>query len=92
MTSRTRPMPQPISDIVARNVRKLREANGWSTTDLCHELYLHKYPMSAATIGNIERRQVGKGATNPRVVTVDELCAFAEAFGIAPQKLLHPIE
>lgn len=64
-----------IRDRLARNVRKLRQAKGWSQEDLAAESGLHR-----TYVSGIER-----AVRNPTVLIIELL---AKTFGVKPSSLL----
>ena len=60
---------------LGRNLRRLREARGWSQEAFAHEANLHR-----TYVSDIER-----GARNPTIVVVEKL---AQAIGISASELL----
>jgi transcriptional regulator with XRE-family HTH domain len=72
--------PSKHSRNVAARIRRARTVRGWSAQKLADLVDVSGYPMHRAQIAALE--------TGDRLVTVDDLCAFAEAFGITPSRLL----
>jgi transcriptional regulator with XRE-family HTH domain len=71
-----------VSDHVAGKIRDARKQRGWTTDELAERCGL-----TGNIIENIEGgRRRGGGRT--RDVTLDELFAISEAFGVGPLKLL----
>jgi len=68
--------------IVAENIRRLRQANGYTTARLAEKAREHGAHMAPTTITKIEKCT--------RRLTVDELTAIAEALGEPPSRLLLP--
>jgi transcriptional regulator with XRE-family HTH domain len=66
-----------VSEAVARNVKLLRRSHGLATEALAERL-----GWTPAVISNIECGRT-KAGSRTRRVTVDELAALANAFGIA---------
>lgn len=91
-TNRIRALGTEVSDTVAANIKLLREKNGWSVQDVSWHMYSLGYQLSAAAIGNMERRSVYGHSLSPRSITVDELVAFSVAFDVAPEHLLRPMK
>ena len=60
---------------LGRNLRRLREARGWSQEAFAHEANLHR-----TYVSDIER-----GARNPTIVVVEKL---AQAIGVSASELL----
>jgi transcriptional regulator with XRE-family HTH domain len=71
-----------VSDHVAGKIRDARKQGGWSTDELAERCGL-----TGNIIENIESGR-RRGGERTRDVTVDELFAISEAFGIGPLKLL----
>ncbi|WP_406444607.1 helix-turn-helix domain-containing protein [Streptomyces sp. NBC_01613] len=69
----------PHEAIVAANVRRFRDTLGISQTELAHRAALGSSDMAICGIENGKRR-----------IKVADLCALADAFGIAPAHLLTP--
>lgn len=77
------------SDIAARNIKAFRALNNWTAQDLADKLAAEgETGLSAAVIANIETGRRDEEGRRRRDVTVDELIAFARAFGITPSSLL----
>lgn len=77
----TAPRP-PFSARVAANVLRLRRARRWNTEMLANIVTERGHiPMTPTTVHNIDS---GRRAT----VTVDELCAFADALDVTVGYLL----
>ena len=70
----TRNSPDGSKNIVGKQVKELREANGLSQRGLAQKLQLKGYDMEKSTITKIEG--------NKRQVTDMELKAFVEIFGV----------
>lgn len=69
--------------LVARRVKEMREARGWSQSRLADELKEIR-PMNQSSLSKVEAGSRGIG--------VDELLAFAEVFGVTVEHLLLPPE
>ncbi|MGW5530257.1 helix-turn-helix domain-containing protein [Streptomyces xanthochromogenes] len=85
MTTSPRPRTQitdPTGRQVAANVRRLREAKGWSTYDLSRLLAAAGRPIAASAIAKVERAE--------RRVDVGDLTAFAAVLRVNPTALLLP--
>jgi transcriptional regulator with XRE-family HTH domain len=72
---------EPITRLVVKNVRTLRQRRRWSAQRLVDEMAAHGHTMTRSVIANREGGRTGG-------VTVDDLVGFAKAFGMAPQDLL----
>ncbi|MFF0506824.1 helix-turn-helix domain-containing protein [Streptomyces fimicarius] len=87
MTTEPRPRPQvsdPTGRNVALNVRRIREARGWSTYDLARLLDQVGRPIAASAIAKVERAE--------RRVDVGDLTALAVALRVNPSALLLPLD
>jgi transcriptional regulator with XRE-family HTH domain len=76
--------PNPRSRNVMQRIRKLRQARGWSGTELADRMARIGMPIAATTLRSYETGR-------RRDVTTDELFAFAEVFGTTPQALVEPV-
>ena len=65
-------------EIVSRNVRRLRQAHGWTQAQLAESIGLG---WSEDTAGQAEKGR--------RVWTADEIAAVAQALGVAPGRLFR---
>ncbi|MFF4566198.1 helix-turn-helix domain-containing protein [Streptomyces sp. NPDC001435] len=87
MTTDPRPRTQ-ITDATGRqvafNVRRIREARGWSTYDLSRLLKAAGRPIAPSAIAKVERAE--------RRVDVGDLTALAAALGVNPSALLLPLK
>lgn len=79
--------PSRITDpsglTVAANVRRVREARGWSTYELAKKLMDGDRPISPSALAKVERGE--------RRVDVGDLMALAVALNVAPSGLLLPV-
>ncbi|MBV2357810.1 helix-turn-helix transcriptional regulator [Streptomyces sp. J2-1] len=79
--------PTQITDpsglTVASNVRRVREARGWSTYELAKKLKDGGRPVSPSALAKIERGE--------RRVDVGDLMALAVALNVPPSGLLLPV-
>ncbi len=86
MTAAPRPRTQ-VTDAtgrqVAANVRRVREARGWSTYDLSRLLDEVGRPIAPSAIAKVERAE--------RRVDVGDLTALAAALRVNPSALLLPL-
>lgn len=85
MTSTPRSRTQitdPTGQNVAANVRRIREARGWSTYELARTLKDAGRPISPSAIAKVERAE--------RRVDVGDLTALAAALKVNPSALLVP--
>ncbi|MEW2421269.1 helix-turn-helix transcriptional regulator [Streptomyces nigra] len=86
MTTDPRPRTQvsdPTGRQVAENVRRIREARGWSTYDLSRHLSEAGRPIAASAIAKVERAE--------RRVDVGDLAALAVVLRVSPSALLLPL-
>lgn len=81
--SRTQ-ITDPTGRHVAANVRRIREARGWSTYDLSRLLGQAGRPIAASAIAKVERAE--------RRVDVGDLTALAIVLGVNPSALMLPIK
>lgn len=87
MTTEPRPRPQvsdPTGRQVAANVRRIREARGWSTYDLSRRLGEAGRPIAASAIAKVERAE--------RRVDTGDLTALAVVLRVSPSALLLPLK
>lgn len=85
MTDEARPKTQitdPIGRNVAANVRRIREARGWSTYQLARHLKEAGRPISPSAVAKVERAE--------RRVDVGDLVALAVVLNVNPSALLLP--
>jgi transcriptional regulator with XRE-family HTH domain len=73
----------PTGKTVADNLARLRKVRGYSTRQLAAELERKGRSISASGITRMEK--------GDRVVTADDLVAFAAVFGVSPSALLMPL-
>lgn len=73
--------PGPVCRIVARNVRDLRNARGWSARELSERCTAAGTSIERSVLANLEN---GRRAS----VTVDELDTLATVFGVLTHELL----
>jgi len=71
------------SAIFARQVRRVREARGWSQGELAKRLAAVGHPLGQTRISVIEA-----AGPEPRTVSVDQAQAFADAFGVPLEALM----
>lgn len=76
-----RPGSNARSAKVAARMRIMRQARGWSTFRMADELTKAGHAIRRGAVAGLEC-----GAR--KYVTVDELCAIAQAFDVAPSSLL----
>lgn len=74
----------PSGRTVAANVRRVREARGWSTYELARKLKEAGRPISPSALAKIERAE--------RRVDVGDLMALAVVLNVAPSGLLLPVD
>ncbi|WP_435285892.1 helix-turn-helix domain-containing protein [Streptomyces bacillaris] len=83
-TPRTRTqITDPTGQHVATNVRRIREARGWSTYDLARLLEEAGRPIAPSAVAKVERAE--------RRVDVGDLTALATVLGVSPAALLLPL-
>lgn len=73
----------PTGKTVADNLARLRKVRGYSTRQLATELERKGRSISPSGITRMEKGE--------RVVTADDLTAFAAVFGVSPVSLLLPL-
>ncbi|MBD9727317.1 helix-turn-helix transcriptional regulator [Streptomyces caniscabiei] len=73
----------PTGMAVADNLARLRKVRGYSTRQLAAEMERKGRPVSPSGITRMEK--------GDRVVTADDLVAFAAIFGVSPVSLLLPL-
>lgn len=73
----------PTGMTVADNLARLRKVRGYSTRQLAAEMERKGRPVSPSGITRMEK--------GDRVVTADDLVAFAAIFGVSPVSLLLPL-
>jgi transcriptional regulator with XRE-family HTH domain len=78
----TRPVSTAISDVVGRNVQRLREQYNWSQDRLA--------ALCRVTRRVIRDIEYSRPDGTRRPISVDELYALAEALRVAPVALLPP--
>jgi hypothetical protein len=90
MPSRSRLIGPEVSERVAWNIRVQREALQWNRPQLAGKMSGQDHPMSPQLISLIEMG-VREGTTiRTRLITVDELTAFAQALGLELSPDLPP--
>jgi len=86
-----------VSEFTAATIRRIRKDRGWSMLRLSNELHDHRdelhpegFEMSPAVIYTMEHGVSAQHGYGPRKrsVSVDELVAFAEVFGVKIGDLL----
>ncbi|MEU9516616.1 helix-turn-helix transcriptional regulator [Micromonospora sp. NPDC048169] len=81
-----------LSDVVAEEVARLRRASGLNRDELAKRCAERGYPLTGATIANIETgRRDAKTGKRRREVTVDELVVLADALDTVPALLVFPL-
>lgn len=70
-----------IEQAVADNIRRFREAAGWSQAEAAERLVKAGYDLGEMAVWSIEKRR--------RRIRVEDLFAFADVFGSTPQHLLE---
>lgn len=80
----TKPTPSVLSQRVTENVRRMRKIRRWSAEQLAAKMTEAGCSMTRQVIANRESRLRDK----PAHVTVDELHAFSEVFGVQMVDLL----
>lgn len=79
---------ESLGRVAALNVRRLREARGWTRTDLAAEVTALGHELSAFAVGAIE--EPNYGGRSPRKIDVDTLAALAWVLDVSPARLLDP--
>jgi transcriptional regulator with XRE-family HTH domain len=81
---------QPInSDQIAQRIRAARRSLGWSREQLAEQCRAKGYPhLTHAALVNIETGRRRPDGSRRREITIDELCAIADAFGYPLARLL----
>jgi transcriptional regulator with XRE-family HTH domain len=78
------------SEAVARSIKRIRQQRGWSAQELADRCAATGTPkLTASVIANIETGRP-KDGERTRLLTVDELLAFALALDVPPVILLFP--
>lgn len=82
--------PTKVSRRVSGRIKALRLDRNWTMNELSLELYRRGFKLSPQVINTIENGVYPqKGyAERIRPISVDELVAFAEVFGLDPVQLL----
>lgn len=80
-----------LSDVVADEVARLRRASGLNRDELAARCADRGYPLTAATIANIETGRRDAAGKRRREVTVDELVVLADALDTVPALLVFPL-
>lgn len=81
------------SDVVGQRIKELRRKRGWSLGDLAEACArAGAEQLTSNAIENIEHGRRDKNRRRRRMVTIDELLAFALALDVAPVHLLVPID
>ena len=75
--------PQPLSTVIATNIRRLRRQRGWTQADLILELSKRHVQWSRSTAADVE-------SPGRRAVPVGELMVLAMVFGEPVDALLRP--
>lgn len=76
-----------VSRIAARNIHLLRDARGMTQQRLAEAATTAGHRMERATVANIERG-VHTNQMSLRPITIDELCALADALGVPVDRLI----
>ncbi|MFH8285492.1 helix-turn-helix domain-containing protein [Streptomyces antibioticus] len=80
-----------VGAVVAEQVRRYRQARGWSVRRLAEECArVGAARLTQSSLANIERGQRPEAERRPREVTVDELMALSAALGVPLTGLLLP--
>lgn len=82
MPARQRTIGPDQSEAAAEDIRSRREELGWTMALLSANLFAAGYDISAATINHIENGIRTKKGPQARLITVDELKAFAEVLQV----------
>ncbi|MGW0774545.1 helix-turn-helix domain-containing protein [Streptomyces sp. NPDC002835] len=81
-----------VGAVVAEQVRRYRQARGWSVRRLAEECArVGATRLTQSSLANIERGQKPAAERRPREVTVDELMALSTALGVPVAGLLLPL-
>ncbi len=72
----------PIRNAFGLEIRRMREAKGWSQADLARKLQLAGWDVERTVITKIELRR--------RCITDYELCFFAEILNVGLAEFLKP--
>lgn len=96
MPARERAIGPEVSERVNAAIRTARKESGLSMAALAARMAQEGFPMSAATIYGIEKGVLvyenGVRRTRIRLLSVDELTAFAQVLGVSPMDLLEEKE
>lgn len=76
----TAPLPA-VEQAVAGNIRRFREAAGWSQAETSERAIKAGYDLGEMAVWSIEKHR--------RRIRVEDLFAFADVFGSTPQRLLE---
>jgi transcriptional regulator with XRE-family HTH domain len=68
----------PLRKIVARNLKTLRDARGMGQVEL-------------AVIAGVDRSYISDIEAGKYGVSIDKIDSLAEALGVAPWEMLHPL-
>lgn len=77
-----------LSEHVARNVRRLRRARRWTSSDLASRMADVGCPLTQPMVANIETGRPDAAGRRRRDVSADELFAFARVFGVPVEDLV----
>lgn len=81
-------MNEAVHQIIAGNIRSLRQSRGWSVRQLAEECAKRGAPnLTHPSITNLERGPDSKSPRGPRAITVEELVFLADLFGVTPNDL-----
>jgi transcriptional regulator with XRE-family HTH domain len=89
MPSRTRTVGPEASEYLADLIKETRLAQKLSMPKLSAKMYEQGFEMSAATINAIENGIALGDHRRTRLITVDELKAFAKVLQIPPQDIIN---
>lgn len=87
MPSRTRAIGPEISELVADNIRTIRETLGWSRPEMSRRLAVLGYSMSPKVLENLELGIADHGETRTRLVSADEAWAISQVLEVPVQDL-----
>lgn len=83
---------QQASDVAGERIRIARERRGWSQAQLAAACATAGAPeLTKQVVGTIERGRRSKDGTRTRLLTVEEVIAFAAALAVPPVWLLTPL-
>lgn len=90
MPARPRTIGPEVSVRINRELELIRERRGWTRAEFADKMGEYGYDFSAQKVYQMEKGVVlGKGERRVRMLTVDELAAFAEVLSIAPHEVMQ---